>query len=113
MFSGLISRWTIAAFVGSSEGTRNLDRNVNSFTQLDSPARQTLTQRLAFDQFTGYVMNRVVLTDLVNRQDIGMIKPNYRVRFLLKPFQALRVTRKTIGKSLSAALRPALMSVAR
>ena len=57
MFSGLMSRWTIPAFVGGGERTRHLDRDINSFTQLHSPAHQTLTQRLAFDQFTGDVMN--------------------------------------------------------
>src|SRR5438105_15850244 len=53
--------------------------------------RETFTQRLAFDQFTGDVMNRVILADLVNREDIRMIKRNDRVRFLLKPLQALGV----------------------
>ena len=43
--------------VSGGERTRHLDRDVNSFTQLDSAARQMLTQCLAFDQFTGYVMN--------------------------------------------------------
>jgi hypothetical protein len=46
-----------AGFVRGGEGTRHLDRDVNSFTQLHSPAHQTLTQRLAFDQFTGYVIS--------------------------------------------------------
>ena len=78
-----------AGFVGGGERARHLDRDVNSFTQLHSPAHQTLTQRLAFDQFTGYVMSRVILADLVNRQDIWMIEPDYGARFLLKPLQAL------------------------
>ena len=80
---------------------------------LDSSAHQTLTQRLAFDQFTGNVMNRVILADLVNRQNIWMIESNHGACFLLKPLQALGVTSKRIGKSLSAAFRPAVMSVAR
>ena len=44
-------------FVGGGERTCHLDGDVNSFTQLHRPAHQTLTQRLAFDQFTGDVMN--------------------------------------------------------
>src|SRR4029077_12250728 len=34
--------------MGGSESTRHLDRDLNSFTDLDSPAHQTLTQCLAF-----------------------------------------------------------------
>ena len=46
-----------AGFVGGSERSRHLNRDVNSFTQLHSPAHETLAQCLAFDQFTGYVVN--------------------------------------------------------
>src|SRR6266446_2274015 len=65
-----------AGFVGGGERTRHLDRDVNSFTQLHSTAHQTLKQCLAFDQFTGYIMSRVILADLVNRQDVWMIEPD-------------------------------------
>src|SRR5438477_8399305 len=39
------------------ERTRHLDRDVISFTQLHRSTSEAITQRLAFDQFTGYVMN--------------------------------------------------------
>ena len=81
--------------MSGGERARHLDGDVNSFTQLHSSAHQTLTQRFAFDQFTGDVVNRVILADLVNRQDIWMIQPDYRVRFLLKPLQPLSVPGKT------------------
>ena len=76
MFSGLMSRWTMPASWAAASAARHLDRDVNSFPQLHSPAHQTLTQCLAFDQFTGYVMSRMILADLVNRQDIWMIEPD-------------------------------------
>ena len=56
-----------SGFVCSSESTGHLDRDVNSFTQLHPSMRQTFAQRLAFDQFAGYVMCGVILADLVNR----------------------------------------------
>ena len=90
MFSGLMSRWTIPRLVRGGERTRHLDRDVNSFTQLHSPAHQTLTQRLAFDQFTGYVMNRVILADLVNRQDIWMIESQLRRALLVETASGAR-----------------------
>src|SRR4029077_8090198 len=86
------------SFMGGSERACHLDGDVNSFTDLHSPAHQTLPQCLAFDQFAGYVMSGVMLADLVNRQDIWMIKPNYRPRFSLKPLQALRIAGKAHGQ---------------
>src|SRR5262249_3777702 len=43
--------------VRGGERAGGLDGDVKSFTQLDRSTRQTLTQRLAFDQFAGDVMN--------------------------------------------------------
>ena len=79
--------------VSSREGNRHLDGDVESFTDLDSPAIQ-LTQRFAFDQFACYVISRVILADLVDRQDIRMIERDYGVRFLMKPLQTFRIPRK-------------------
>ena len=83
--------------VDGDERACHLDRNIDSFTDLNSPTPETLTQRLAFDQFTGDVMDRVILTDLVNRQDIWMIELHHRVRFSFKPLQALGVAGKAQG----------------
>src|SRR4029077_20602857 len=90
--------------MGSGEGTRHLDREVNSFTQLNSRAHQTLTQRVAFDQFTGYVISRVIRADLTNRQDIWMIERHDCVRLLLKPVQALSVTGEARGQDFKRGL---------
>src|SRR3954452_659006 len=43
--------------VSSGECTCHLNGDVNSFNQLHSAVRQMLTQRLAFDQFAGDVMD--------------------------------------------------------
>src|SRR5438034_3664455 len=43
--------------VSGGERTRHLKRNVDSLTQLHRSARETLTQRFAFDQFAGDVMD--------------------------------------------------------
>jgi hypothetical protein len=90
-----------ASSVGGCERTDDLDHDVNSFTQRHSAAPQTLPQCLAFDQFTRDVVGRLILANLVNRQDIWMVKADYGARFLLKALQAL------------GALRPAVMSMAR
>src|SRR5207244_10451827 len=49
-------------------------------------------------------MSGVILADLVNRQNIWMIEPNYGMRFLLKPLQALRVARKALGQEFERGL---------
>ena len=43
--------------VRGCEGTRDLDRHIKRFTQLQRSARQTVAQRFAFDEFAGNVMN--------------------------------------------------------
>src|SRR5947199_9105708 len=86
------------SFVGGGERTRHLDCDVNSFTDLHPNAHQTLPQRFAFDQFTRNVVGRVILADLVNRQDIWMIERDYGARFLLKALQALGVAGKARGQ---------------
>src|SRR5438876_1105139 len=80
--------------MSGGERAGHLNRDVHSFTNLDSPARETLTQRLALNQFTSDVMNRVILADLVNGQNIRMIETNNSARFLLKPLQAVGVSRE-------------------
>ena len=40
-------------------------------------------------------MDRVILANLVNGQDVWVIQPNYRAGFLLKPLQPLSVSSKT------------------
>src|SRR5437868_4679151 len=86
------------SFMSGGQRTRDLDRNIERFTHLHSPARQPLSQGLAFDQFTGYVISSVILTDLVNGQDIRMIERDYGARFLLKPLEAFGVTGKPRGQ---------------
>jgi len=49
-------------------------------------------------------MSRMILADLVNRQDVWMIEPNYGMRFLLKPLQALRVAGKARGQEFERSL---------
>src|SRR4029077_15531821 len=87
-----------AGLVGGSERTHDLDHDVNSFTQRHSPTAQTLPQCLAFDQFTRDVVDGLILADLVNRQNIWMVKADYGARFLLKALQAFGVAGKARGE---------------
>src|SRR4030095_1141290 len=47
-----------------------------------------------------------MLADLVNRQDIWMIEPNYGTRFSLKPLQALGVAGKAHGQEFERGFAP-------
>src|SRR5437870_5200424 len=62
--------------MSGGERTRHLDGDVDSFTQLHWSPRQAFTERLAFYQLAGYVMDRVIFADLVNRQNVWMIETN-------------------------------------
>ena len=57
MFSGLMSRWTMPAWWAAASALATWIATSTASLELHSPAHQTLTQRLAFDQFTGYVMS--------------------------------------------------------
>src|SRR5438132_6432450 len=58
-----------ARFMSRGECARHLDRNIDSFTDLDSPAQPTLPQCLAFDHFTCDVMSCVIRSDTFHPQD--------------------------------------------
>ena len=94
MFSGLISRWTIPASCAATSALATWIATSSGFLRFHRPALQTLTQRLAVDQFAGNVVSRAILADLVNRQDIWMIKRDDRARFLFESLQALRIAGK-------------------
>src|SRR5438045_3405344 len=51
-------------------------------------------------------MNRVILADLVNGQNIWMIKPNYRACFSFKPLQPVRITSKARGQKFERGFTP-------
>src|SRR5262249_27854079 len=68
------------------------------------PARQMIAQCVAFDQFAGYVMNRVILAYLINGQNIWMIESNHGARFLLKALQTLGVGSKLQGQQFERGL---------
>src|SRR4029077_18564647 len=51
-------------------------------------------------------MNRMILADLVHRQDIWMIEGDYRVRFLLKALQTFRIPCKAHGQNCECSLAP-------
>ena len=57
MFSGLMSRWTMPALWAAASALATWIATSTASLNSHSPARQTLTQRLAFDQFTGDVMS--------------------------------------------------------
>ena len=113
MFSGLISRWTMPASCAAASALATWIVRSSASVHRDGPTRQPLPQRFAFDQLARDIVRRVILTDLVNGQDVRMIERDDRLRFLFKSPESLRVAGKARGSSFKAALRPVLMSVAR
>src|SRR6476620_12487591 len=49
-------------------------------------------------------MSRMILADLVNRQNIWMIAPDYSARLLLEPRQTLRIPSKARGQEFERGL---------
>jgi hypothetical protein len=73
-----------SCIVRCDERTGHLDRYINGFLRFHRLALQTLAQRFAVDQITRDIVSRAIFADLVDCQDIWMIKRDDRARFLCK-----------------------------
>src|SRR5438876_583731 len=77
--------------VRRAEPCGNLRRNPHRFAPTERPARETITQCLAFDQFSDDEMKIVAPPDFMNRDDIRMLERRDGVCFLLEALHALSV----------------------
>src|SRR2546426_6234571 len=69
----------------SLQGHGNLNSNTERFIYFYRITPQALSQRLTFNEFSGYVESGIGLSDLENRKNVGMIKRKYCPGFLFEP----------------------------
>ena len=74
MFAGLMSRWTMPFDVCGFECVRDFDSDGENLFQIDRSAMHQVLQRLAVKALHHDEQVPIVLTDFVNRADIGMIQ---------------------------------------
>jgi hypothetical protein len=78
------------------ERRSDLDGDVERGDHRHLPVGQNLTQRQPFDEFGGDEMRRAVIADLVNGDDVRVVKRAGRARLLLEPEQPLVVLRSFV-----------------
>ena len=68
----------------------NLDRQVHKGFGVHRPIRNEMLQRHAIEKFHGDERLPVLLANVVNRADVGMIQRRCSLRFALKAGESLR-----------------------
>ncbi len=80
------------------EGVGNFNGEVLQILQFHRAARDGVFQRLAFQIFHGDEGGAILLADIMDRADVGMIQGRGGLRFALKARQRLRVLGNLIGQ---------------
>ena len=86
--------------VRRGEAVGDLDRLFDRLAHRQRAAGKPGPQRLAFEQLLDDVGRAVVLADVVNGGDVGMVEDAGRARLLLEALQALRIAREGAGQDL-------------
>ena len=73
---------------------RRLDRDVENFAKRQRTALQPFAHGLALDELRHQEPRSVVIADLVNGQDVGMIERGSGAGFVQEPAHALRISRE-------------------
>jgi len=71
--------------VRSFEGHGDLNSNTKRLVYFYRITPQALSQRLAFNELSGYIESGIGLSDLENGKNVGMIKRKYCPGFLFEP----------------------------
>jgi hypothetical protein len=82
------------------ERIRNLNRQPKQNVGLDGPAGNAMLQRQPVEKLHHKKGMAILLPDLMNGADIGMVERRSRLRLTLKPRQSLRVSNNVIGQKL-------------
>jgi hypothetical protein len=104
MFSGLRSRWMIP--FSCAAALRHLQRRVDRAPRRERPAREPVAQRLALQQLADDVRPAGVASDVVDREQVGMVEHPDGARFLLEALQRLRVVGPDVGQHLDRDVAP-------
>jgi hypothetical protein len=83
-----------------SQGIRNGNANAHGFPPGNRPALDAAAQTLAFEQFGDYVGDPVVVSDVENRQYVGVRERGDSLGFALKARLCLAVVGQALGQNL-------------
>ena len=92
--------------VRGGEAVRDLDRVVEGLAHREGRAREADAQALAFEQLRGEVRPAVVVADVEDGEDVGMVEGGHRLRFDLEAPQAVGVRGHGRGEHLEGDIAP-------
>ena len=83
-----------ALLVRGAEAPRNRNGVVDRLARREAPSGELRAQRFAFEQLLHDVGGALVLPDVVDGRNVGMIEAASRLRLQLEPPQTIRVARE-------------------
>ena len=95
-----------AALVGSCKPVDNAAGVLNRLASRESAAVETRSQSLALQQLHGGVDNAILLTEIVNGQNVGVRQCRYGASFALEAFPAVGRSRHFFGQYLERDFPP-------
>jgi hypothetical protein len=86
--------------VGGSECVRNLSPPFKNLLKRQRPSGNVMLQRGAFHKLHGNKRLAILLANLVDRANVGVIQRGSCTRLSTKPFQYLRIVGQVVGNKL-------------
>ena len=100
MFSGLMSRWTIPFACAHSRASASWWRCPRSPAPPPQPVAESRLQRLAFQKLHHEERRAIVLADVVERADVGVVQAGDGLRFPREARAAIRIGAQFCGQDL-------------
>ena len=98
MFAGFDVAMNDSFQMGHIESVGELNSHVQSGFDVQGSSRNSVPQCHAIQKFHHNERLAVLLADLVNGADVGMVQRGSCLRFALKPGEGLRILRNFIGQ---------------
>ena len=100
MFAGLMSRWTMPRACAVSRASAIWAPRSSSVSSFERPGPEPVPQSLAVEQLHRDEGLALVLVDVVDRADVGVLERGGRACLTLQPLERLSVARQLFGQEL-------------
>ena len=100
MLAGLTSRWTMPASCADFEGVGELHRHLDQLVGRELPPDQPLLERRSLQQLHDQKRLSLVLTEVVDGADVGVVERRGGARLALKALEGLAVLGHLRGQEL-------------
>ena len=99
MFSGFRSRWMIPFSCAAAETVGDLHSVLDGLALRHGAGIEHVAQALAFEEFGDEKRRAIVLADIEDGKNVGMVERGHRARLLLEPAQAVGILRENFRKN--------------